>query len=165
MIGSHRDAMTFGAIDPGSGTTVLAARCRCLPRARAARLEAEAHDRVRLVGRPRTRPLRFGRLHLPERSGAAQERLSVHQYRSADDRRSVRRQRVARALRLHEADLRRRAGRDGARCSGCAISATIRCSIRSAAARIIRTSRTCSACSARSNGYYGVVRRASHRRR
>ena len=23
MIGSHRDAMTFGAIDPGSGTTVL----------------------------------------------------------------------------------------------------------------------------------------------
>ena len=111
MIGSHRDAMTFGAIDPGSGTTVLLQDADAFHALAQSRLEAEAHDRVRLVGRPRARALRLGGLHLSVRPAAAQERLSIHQHRPADDRRSLRRQRVARALRVHEADLRRRAGR------------------------------------------------------
>ena len=41
MIGSHRDAMTFGAIDPGSGTTVLLQDADALRSADEARLETE----------------------------------------------------------------------------------------------------------------------------
>ncbi len=113
MIGSHRDAMTFGAIDPGSGTTVLLQ-------------DADAFAALAKQGWKPKRTIEFaswdghelglfGSAAYIYENGPAL-RKNVFQYINTDQlttERSVRRQRLAGALRVHEADLRRRAGGDG----------------------------------------------------
>ena len=109
MIGSHRDAMTFGAIDPGSGTTVLLQ-------------DADAFAKLAKAGWKPKRTIEFASWDGHELGlfgsaawiyqngpGLRTQDLPIYQHRSVDHRRSVRGERLARALRLHATDLRRRA--------------------------------------------------------
>ena len=109
MIGSHRDAMTFGAIDPGSGTTVLLQ-------------DADAFAKLAKAGWKPKRTIEFASWDGHELGlfgsaawiyqngpGLRTKDLSIYQHRSVDHRRSVRGECLARALCLHATDLRRRA--------------------------------------------------------
>ncbi len=109
MIGSHRDAMTFGAIDPGSGTTVMLQ-------------DADAFHALAQQGWSPKRTIEivswdghelglFGSAALIYENGP-QLRKNVFQYINTDQLTTGNPfvdQRFARAFRLHEADLRRRA--------------------------------------------------------
>ena len=62
MIGNHRDAWVYGAVDPGSGTAATLEMCRALGVGGQARLEAAADARLRELGRRGVRPGRLDRV-------------------------------------------------------------------------------------------------------
>ena len=62
MVGNHRDAWVYGAVDPGSGTAATLEMCRALGCGREERLEAAANARLRELGRRGVRPGRLDRV-------------------------------------------------------------------------------------------------------
>ena len=74
MIGNHRDAWVYGAVDPGSGTAATMEMCRALGRRREERLEAAADARLRELGRRGVRPGRLDRMGRGKRRGDRRRR-------------------------------------------------------------------------------------------
>ena len=69
LVGNHRDAWVYGAVDPGSGTAATLEMCRALGRGGQARLETAADARLRELGRRGIRPGRLDRMGRGPRPG------------------------------------------------------------------------------------------------
>ena len=73
MVGNHRDAWTYGAVDPGSGTRRDAGDVPGARRSGEGRLEAAPDARLRELGRRGVRPRRLDRVGRGARRGARRE--------------------------------------------------------------------------------------------
>ena len=69
MVGNHRDAWTYGAVDPSSGTAATLEACRALGEAYEGRLAAAPDARLRELGRRGIRPRRLDRVGRRARRG------------------------------------------------------------------------------------------------
>ena len=72
VAGNHRDAWVYGAVDPNSGTAAMLESVHGVGELLKVGMEAEAHARVRQLGRRRRRPDGFDRVGRAARGGTEQ---------------------------------------------------------------------------------------------
>ena len=73
MLGNHRDAWVYGAVDPGSGSASTLEACRAPRNGLQKRLETTANDPLRQLGRRGIRSCRLDRMGRGSRQGNRQE--------------------------------------------------------------------------------------------